>query len=116
MDGRSGAGHAFQGNGTALPSGETMRILPEGTRKRDVIEVVAPRALTFFVADPATQRPSDRLVWWGVEYVITGAGLHPHGISAHLQGRMRRLRPVSDAASGCSISVMRSAAKRATTD
>jgi hypothetical protein len=60
-----------------------MRVLPEGTGKSDVIEVIAPRDMTFFVADPLTQVPSDRLVWRNVEYVITAAVLMDNGLLPH---------------------------------
>jgi hypothetical protein len=65
------------------PSGETMKVLPEGTRKSDVIEVIAPREMTFTVSDPARQTKSDYIVWQGREYEIIGAVLMDNGLLPH---------------------------------
>jgi hypothetical protein len=62
--------------GTAQPaSGETLRALPEGERKSDVIEVIAPREMTFTVADVDTRRKGDIIVWMEKEYEVIGAAL-----------------------------------------
>jgi hypothetical protein len=65
------------------PSGETMKVLPEGTRKSDVIEVIAPRGMEFTVADPETGEKSDLIVWQGREYEIVGAVLMDNGLLPH---------------------------------
>lgn len=65
------------------PSGETMKVLPEGTRKSDVIEVIAPRDMEFTVADPESKTKSDLIVWQGREYEIVGAVLMDNGLMPH---------------------------------
>jgi hypothetical protein len=65
------------------PSGETMKVLPEGTRKSDVIEVIAPRDLTVNVSDPVRKILSDLIVWQGREYEIVGAVLMDNGLLPH---------------------------------
>jgi hypothetical protein len=65
------------------PSGETMRVLPEGTRKSDVIEVIALRDIEFNVADPETGRKSDIIVWQEREYEVIGAVLMDNGLIPH---------------------------------
>jgi hypothetical protein len=73
---------AFRGT-VQPPSGETMKVLPEGTRKSDVIEVMAPREMEFTVADPATGKKSDLIVWQGRDYEIVGAVLMDNGLLPH---------------------------------
>jgi hypothetical protein len=65
------------------PSGETMKVLPEGTRKSDVIEVIAPREIEFIVADVDTQVKSDYIVWMGREYELIGAVLMDNALIPH---------------------------------
>ncbi len=63
------------------PSGETMKVLPEGTRKSDVIEVIAPREIEFTLADTDTK--SDVIIWQGKEYEVVGAVLMDNGLLPH---------------------------------
>jgi hypothetical protein len=63
------------------PSGETMKVLPEGTRKSDVIEVIAPREMVFTVA--TNEVKSDLIIWQGREYEVTGAVLMDNGLLPH---------------------------------
>jgi hypothetical protein len=78
------------------PSGETMKVLPEGTRKSDVIEVIAPREMEFTVADPKTSKKSDLIVWQEKEYEIVGAVLMDNGLLPHWE--LIALRPKEGAA------------------
>jgi hypothetical protein len=63
------------------PSGETMKVLPEGTRKSDVIEVIAPREMEFTVANNEVK--SDLIIWQEREYEIIGAVLMDNGLLPH---------------------------------
>jgi hypothetical protein len=60
-----------------------MRVLPEGTRKSDVIEVIAPREVEFIIADPETGRKSDIIVWMEKEYEVIGAVLMDNSLIPH---------------------------------
>jgi hypothetical protein len=72
------------------PSGETMKLLPEGTQKSDVIEVIAPREMTFTVADVDTRRKGDIIVWREKEYEVIGAVLMDNGLLPHWELIARR--------------------------
>jgi hypothetical protein len=65
------------------PSGQTLRMFPEGKRQSDIIEVVAPIGIGFKAANPRTKESGDIIVWEGRNYQVTGAikmdnGLLPH--------------------------------------
>jgi len=72
------------------PSGETMRLFPEGTRKSDVIEVIAPRDIVFNVADTDKQVPSSVIEWDEKDYEVVGAVLMDNGLIPHWEVIARR--------------------------
>jgi hypothetical protein len=65
------------------PSGQTLKMFPEGKRQSDIIEVVAPIGVGFKAANPRTKESGDIIVWEERQYQVTSAIKMDNGILPH---------------------------------